>query len=326
MEKIHLPLTAVLQAHRRLQRTLQPTRLIYSPSLSEKSGANVWLKLENTQPTGSFKVRGALNKLSQLTAEEKARGLVLVSAGNHALGVAFAAQTLGGIQAMAFVPATAPRAKIEKLRRFPIAVNQIGQTYAEAHEAAEAHQRATGATFISPYDDVTVIAGQATAGLEILTELPRTDIILVPVGGGGLLAGIASVAHAFSPDCRVMGVQPDTTPAAYLSLRDGVAYDPYDHQPTLADGLAGGFGVVPFAVAHDLIDQILLPTEADLRQAILTLVTQEQLIIEPSGAVAIAPLLNGSLQAQGKTVVCVLSGGNLDTSILRDLLNNADEP
>jgi threonine dehydratase len=165
-----------------------------------------------------------------------------------------------------------------------------------------------------------VVAGQASVGLEIFQQRPQADALLVPIGGGGLMAGIATVAKAFSPTCRVIGVQPEASPAALLSLQQGQAIDPYDHEPTLADGLAGGFGAVPFALAHDKIDEIALSSEKTMRQAIFMLLHHHQLVVEASGAIAIAPLLTNSVDLTGLTVVCVLSGGNLETAVLQTIL------
>jgi threonine dehydratase len=320
MPRTTLGTQAILQAQRRISPFIQPTPLVRSAYLSAQTGADVWLKLENRQPTGSFKVRGALNKIGLLTPEEKARGIVTGSAGNHGLGVAFAAQAWGDVSANVFVPVNAPRAKVDKLRHFDVTLHLEGDTYEAAHQAAEAFAQETGATYVQAYDDLDVIAGQGTAGLEILSDMPDSDLILVPVGGGGLIAGIATAAKAIHPGCRVIGLQPEASPAALLSLRDGTPYDPYDHEPTIADGLAGGFGAVPFYVARTLIDEILLASEADLRRATFTLLDREQLVIEPSGAIAVAPLLDGGLDVRGQTVVCVLSGGNLATTLLRDIL------
>jgi threonine dehydratase len=192
--------------------------------------------------------------------------------------------------------------------------------YEDAHQAAEAFARKTGAIYVQAYDDLDVIAGQGTIVLEIVDKLSQVDVMVVPVGGGGMIAGMSVVAHERVPNCRVVGVQPEASPAALLSLRDGVAYDPYDHEPTLADGLAGGFGAIPLRVAQERIDDVLLASEADLRRAVYTLVDQEQLVVEPSGAIAIAPMMNGSLDVAGQTAVCVLSGGNLETTLLRDIL------
>ena len=293
---------------------------MHSAYLSERTGSEVWLKCECLQPTGSFKVRGALNKVGLLTPEERARGIVTGSAGNHGLGVAYAAQVWGGVQADVFCPLTAPRAKIEKMRRFGVSVHLQGNSYEDAHQAAEAFAQDTGATYVQAYDDLDVVAGQGTIALEVLEDLPDVDAMIVPVGGGGMIAGMSVVAHESAPNCTIVGVQPEASPAALLSLRDGVAHDPYDHEPTLADGLAGGFGAIPFDVAWDLIDDVRLASEADLRRAIYTLVDQEQLVVEASGAIAIAPLLDGGLKVAGKTVVCILSGGNIETTLLRDIL------
>jgi threonine dehydratase len=320
MPRTTLGLQSILQAQQRIAPFVQPTPLVRSAYLSAHTGAAVWLKLECRQPTGSFKVRGALNKIGVLTPEEKARGLVAASAGNHALGVAYAVQSWGGAAADIFVQANAPRSKVEKLRYFEVVIHLEGDTYQAAHQAAEAFARGTGAIYVQAYDDVDVIAGQGTIGLEILRDLPDTDLILVPIGGGGMIAGVATVAKTMHPGCQVIGLQPEASPAALLSLRDGVPYDPYDHEPTIADGLAGGFGATPFYVARTLIDQVLLSSEADLRQAIFTLLDKEQVVVEPSGAISITPLLNGTLEVADKTVVCVLSGGNIATTLLRDIL------
>ncbi len=297
---------------------------MHSAYLSALTGGEVWLKCECLQPTGSFKVRGALNKVSLLCPRERAQGIVTGSAGNHGLGVAYAAQAQCGVWAAVradiYCPANAPRAKVEKLRCFDVCLHLEGNTYEDAHQAAEAHARETGATYVQAYDDLDVIAGQGTIALEVLDDLPEVDLMAVPVGGGGMIAGMATVVRERAPGCRMVGMQPEASPAALLSLRDGVAHDPYDHEPTLADGLAGGFGVTPFAVARELIDTVLLAGEGDLRRAIYTLVDREQLVVEASGAIAIAPLLNGSLDVAGKVVVCVLSGGNIETALLRDIL------
>ena len=233
-----LHLTHILQAHRNITPFVRHPRALRSVHLSRLADGDVWLKLECHQPTGSFKVRGAVNKLRNLTAEQKQKGIVAASAGNHALGIAYAAQVLGGFQADIFVPETAPRAKVDKIGRFNVNLHLEGQTYDEAHQAASHFAQKSGALEIGAYNDLEVVAGQGTVGLEVLTDLPQTGTIFVPVGGGGLLAGVAVAAHAINPNCRVVGVQPEASPAAFFSLRDGVAYDPYDHGPTIADGLA----------------------------------------------------------------------------------------
>ncbi len=309
----------IVQASERIRPFAHHTPLRYSPFLSRVSGAEVWLKLENLQPTGSFKVRGALNKLYWHKQRQPETAVVTASAGNHGLGVAYAAQSWGNITATVFVPTNAPQAKINKLRHFPITLIQQGKSYEEAHQAAAVFAAQTGAVEISAYDDAAVIAGQGTIGLEIFADLPQVEVLLVPVGGGGMIAGISLVARALCPTCCVLGVQPEASPAALLSLRDGVAYDPYDHAPTIADGLAGGFGRLPFALTQGHIE-IALASETALRHAIYTLLAEEQLVIEASGAIAIVPLLRSEPALRGRRVVCVLSGGNLDISLLKSIL------
>lgn len=319
-----LKLHDIVMAQQRLTPYIRPAPLIYSEALSQQVGAKIWLKLECRQPTGSFKIRGALHKIMALGDEAQVKGVVTASAGNHGLGVAYAAKTLGLQQATVFVPATAPAAKVAKLSRFPITLRQVGQSYEDAHQAAESFAQASGAIYLSAYDDPQLIAGTGTCGLEILTELPQVEAIIVPVGGGGLVAGVAVAAKGINPLCRIIGVQPEASPAAKLSFEQNQPLDPYDHAPTIADGLAGGFGVHPFYIARTLIDQILLFSERELRRAVFTLVDQEQLVVEASGAIAIAPLLAAKEAWQGQTVVCILSGANIDSSLLADILTRGE--
>lgn len=315
-----IDLVDIFEAQRRIRPFIHHTLLIHSPYLSQLTGGDIWLKLENQQPTGSFKVRGALNRIGQLNAAEKARGIVAASAGNHALGVAHAVRSLGLGQADIFVPETAPDAKINKLRRFPVNVHLAGQTYEAAHQAAAAFAGQTGAVEIPAYDDLAVITGQATTGVEIVTELPACEVVIVPVGGGGLVAGVATAVRHINPSCRVIGVQPEASPAAQLSFAQDRAIDPFDHAPTIADGLAGGFGAAPFAVLRSHPPEIVLVSEGTIRRAVLALLAEHQLVIEPSGATAIAPLLTNDVDLAGKTAVCILTGGNLAMNLLREIV------
>ena len=284
-------------------------------------GADVRLKLECWQPTGSFKVRGATHLLSSLSSEERRRGVVAASAGNHALGVAFAASHLrGGLSVTLFVPRTAPRAKIEKLRRFPVEVRETGDTYDDAAEAATAFQRETGATFVHAFEDVRTAAGQGTVGLEILDACPDAGTILVPVGGGGLIAGIATVAKARSPRVRIVAVQPSASPALSESLRLGRPLLAYPAGPTLADGLAGGIGEIAFD-HRDLVDEVVNVTEAEIEDAMVALLAADQVVAEASGAVGVAALRSGKVAvAGGGPAVAVVTGGNVDARVLARLL------
>jgi len=315
-----LSLQDILAARRNLSGLIARTPMEYSFLLSQRAGCQVYLKLENWQKTGSFKVRGAINKVSSLTEEEKARGLVTASAGNHALGVAYAARALGNVLTTLFVPVNAPASKLKKLEEFQCDVILSGNSYDEAHRAAEGFRRLHGVTYVHAYDDPWTIAGQGTVGLEIMQDLPEAEAILVPVGGGGLIAGVAVAAKAINPQVRVIGVQPEASPAAYLSLRDGHPYEEYDAAPTIADGLAGGFGRLPFEIAGGLIDEIVLVSEEEIRAAVFTLLELAQLVVEGSGTVGIAALLAGRLNLAGRKVVAILTGANIDASLLFEIM------
>jgi threonine dehydratase len=315
-----LGLRDILAAQREIGRFVARTPVQYTFLLSQRVGCEVYLKLENWQKTGSFKVRGAINRVARLTEEESAAGLVTASAGNHALGVAYAAQALGGVPTTLFVPVNAPTSKLQKLEEFQCAIHQAGSFYDEAHHAAVEFQRLHGSTYIHAYDDPLTIAGQGTVGLEIMEDLPQAEAILVPVGGGGLIAGIAVAAKAIDPQVRVIGVQPEASPAAYLSLRDGRPYVEYDAAPTISDGLAGGFGCIPFTIAGGLIDEIILVSEEETRAAVFALLELAQLVVEASGAVGVAALLAGKVDLAGRRVVSVLTGANIDASLLREIM------
>jgi threonine dehydratase len=310
----------ILAARRIAQPHIWPTPLAPSADLGARTGGEVYLKLECWQRTGSFKIRGALNKLASLSPDERSRGIVTASAGNHGLGVAYAAQVAGLASATIFVPEGAPRAKVNRLQAYDCQVRRAGKDYDTCHAIAEAYGHEQGLVYISAYDDPVVIAGQGTVGLEILEALPDADLLLVPVGGGGLIAGIALAAKAIKPSVHVVGIQPDASPAAYLSFRDGRPYETYDATPTICDGLAGGFGRLPFELAAEVIDEIVVVPEADTRRAVGWLVAQEQLVVEGAGAIAVAPLLSGQVDVSGRRAVAVLTGRNLDASLLQDIL------
>ncbi len=315
-----------LEEIQRAQQTIRPhlyrTPLRHSFLLSERIGASVFLKLENWQVTGSFKPRGALNRMALLDGAERVRGIVTASAGNHALGVGLAARVLGIGHAIIFVPRTTPQAKLGKLREYPVEVRPVGETYEDAHHAAEAYQRETGATFIHAYDDPRTVAGQGTVGLEILEDLPEVDSILVPVGGGGLIAGIAVAVKARAPKTKIIAVQPTASPSLRDSLRDGKCYEEYPAGPTICDGLAGGIGQICFQVAQKHVDDVVLVEEEETRAAVRALVETQQLIVEGSGAVGVAALLAGKVSAGGQRVAAVLSGGNIDLPLLADILKS----
>ncbi|MDW8185353.1 MAG: threonine/serine dehydratase [Anaerolineae bacterium] len=311
-------LPQILEARRILRRALPPTPLRTFPRLNRWIRGEIWLKLEAWQPTGSFKVRGALARVAHLTPAERARGVVTASAGNHGLAVAFVARMGGGIPTTVFVPETAAQNKIRALESLEVPLKRVGWSYEEAHAAALAFAASTGACYIHAYEDPWVVAGQGTIALEILEELPQADAVLVPVGGGGLISGIALVYQALAPQTRIIGVQTEASPALAASLRDGRLYADYPAGPTLADGLAGGVGALAYQLARQgAIHEVVVVREETVLRAIGLLAVEAHLIGEGSGAVGLAALLEDPERWVGKRVVLILSGGNLDGEILK---------
>jgi threonine dehydratase len=308
----------VLRAAEMLRRHLPPTPL--RPSFALRDKGNALLKLECWQPTGSFKVRGALNLLLSLSPEQRRRGVVAASAGNHALGVAYAAQVVGGdLRATLFVPESAPRTKVAKLRAFPVEVRLQGATYDDAHALALEHAAATGATYVHAYEDRLTAAGQGTVALEILEQRPDVATVVVPVGGGGLISGMATVLKARAPRVRVLAVQPEASPALRESLSLGRPLLEFPAEPTLADGLAGGIGEVAF-VHRDLFDGVIVVPEADIEDAVVALLAEDQVVAEASGAVGVAAVRCGLVSAREGPVAIVVTGANIDALVLERLL------
>lgn len=316
------PTTAeIWSAASRIRPFVARTPLRRSAVWSEQTRAEVLLKLENWQPTGSFKVRGAFNLLQQLAPAERARGLVAASAGNHGAAVGYAAQTLGIPAVHIFVPCSTPRAKVNKMRRLGVTVHEVGETYDDAHHAAAAFERAQGATFVHAYDDVRTAAGAATIALEVLADAPEVDAVLVPVGGGGLISGIAVALKQLAPHVRVYGVQPDTSPALRDSLRDGVCYEEYTAAPTICDGLAGGIGQIVYRVAEaKLIDDVLIVGEQAVHCAVSAFARDEQMMVEGSGAVGLAALQEFPDLFAGKRAALIVTGANIDAARLSSIL------
>ncbi|MGL4257832.1 MAG: threonine ammonia-lyase [Microbacterium sp.] len=295
------------------------TPLDESLHLSELLGVPVHLKLENLQRTGSFKIRGATYRLSRLTAEERARGVVAASAGNHAQGVALAAQSLG-IDATIFMPLGVPVPKLLATRGYGADVVLEGATVETPLRLAAEFAERTGAVFIHPFDHPDVIAGQGTLGLELMDEVPDLDTIVLGIGGGGLVAGVAAAvkarAAAVGRTVRVIGVQAENSAAYPASLAAGHPLE-VATRPTIADGIAVARpGDLPFAIIKDLVDEVVTVTEDDIARALLVLLERAKQVVEPAGAVGVAAILAGKVHATGPTV-SVLSGGNIDPLLLQ---------
>jgi threonine dehydratase len=322
MASTTLPVTLddVYAAREVLQGIVRPTPLEYSRALSERVGGNVYLKCENLQRAGSFKIRGAYTRMSRLSEQEKARGVVAASAGNHAQGVALAAQMLD-IRSTVFMPTNAAIPKLLATKGYGATVELLGQTIEESLAAAREFAERTGAVLIHPFDHPDIVAGQGTVGLEILQECPDVRTVVVCTGGGGLLAGVASAVKGLRPDVRVVGVQAEQAAAYPASLAAGHPV-PLKRMATMADGIAVGCpGEVPYAIVQALVDHVATVPEEMLSRALLFLVERAKLVVEPAGAAGVAALLQDPTFFE-PPVVAVLSGGNIDPLLLLRVLRH----
>ena len=308
-----LTLDKVYHARFMLKPIARKTDLIAAPRLCP--GTELYLKTENLQVTGSFKLRGAYYKISQLTGEERAKGVIACSAGNHAQGVALAATRMG-IPSLICMPDGAPIMKVESTKRLGAKVELVAGTYDDAHDRAVELQQQTGMTFIHPYDDEQVIAGQGSIGLEILDQLPDVEAVIVPVGGGGLIGGVAFAIKSLRPECKVYGVQAAGAPSMANAFRDH-AYETLDSVDTFADGIAVKTpGVNTFELVEKYVDDVVTVSEDEIAAAILALMENQKLVAEGAGATPVAAALFGKLPIEGKKTVCLISGGNIDVNIL----------
>ncbi|WP_104138564.1 threonine ammonia-lyase [Cryobacterium sp. Y62] len=305
-------------------RAADVTPMESSRYLAEVLGAPVYLKCENLQRTGSYKIRGAYNRLSKLTEEEKARGVVAASAGNHAQGVAFAARELG-IKATIFMPVGVALPKLSATRDYGAEVILRGTTVTEPLLAAAEYARENGAILIPPFDHADVVTGQGTLGLEILDQVPDLETVIVPIGGGGLISGVASAlkqrAARDGRHIRVIGVQAENAAAYPPSLAAGEAVT-INMLPTIADGIAVAKpGLLNFSIVRDVVDEIVTVTEDDTARALLVLLERAKLVVEPAGAVAVAAILAGKITPTGPTVA-ILSGGNIDPLLMQRVISH----
>jgi threonine dehydratase len=316
-----------LQNIQNAQKTIAPyaktTPLIRSNFLSELCSANVYLKLENLQVTHSFKVRGVINKLLNLTLQEKARGVVTASAGNHGQAVAFGAKELG-FRAKIVVPTNTPKVKVDGIRQFGAELVLYGTTYPEAERKAKEFALSEGRLYISPYNDELIVAGHGTIALEILESLPNVDMVVVPVGGGGLISGISIAVKSLKPTVKVYGVQSAAVPIMFESLKSGEIVKPHRHEAkTIAEGLSGGVekGSITFGIVQQYVDELFLVREESIRHAVYLLWENEKQVVEGSGAAPAALIFENKDLFVGKTVALVLTGGNIDDSLLQTVLS-----
>ena len=308
-----LTLDKIYQANYVLKDVIRPTELMAAPNIDSEN--NLFLKAENLQITGSFKIRGAYFKISQLTDAEKAKGIIACSAGNHAQGVALAAQK-NNIPCLICMPDSAPISKIEATKSYGADIHLAQGSYDDAYEDALSIQKEKGYTFIHPFNDEDVIAGQGTIGFEILEQLEQIDAIVVPIGGGGLISGIAFAVKTLKPECKVYGVQA----AGAASMSKAHKYDEIvtlDEVTTFADGIAvKRAGDLTYALTRKYVDEIITVSDDEIAAAILMLMEKQKMVAEGAGAVSVAAAMFNKLPIKNKNVVCVVSGGNIDVNIL----------
>jgi threonine dehydratase len=307
----------VLRAAERLRGQVENTPCVHSRTLSQITGAEVYLKFENLQFTASFKERGALNRLAQLTSAERQRGVIAVSAGNHAQGVAYHAQRMG-VPAVIVMPRFTPTVKVERTRGFGAEILLVGETFEDAKVECTRIAAERGMTLIHPYDDAAVIAGQGTIALEMLAAQPQLDCLVVAIGGGGLIAGVATAAKAIKPGIEVIGVQTDQFPSMYAAFK-GLTMA--SATATLAEGIAvKSPGEITRRIVQQLVDDVLLVSEGDIEHAIVLLLEIEKTVVEGAGAAGLAALIRHKDRFRGKKVGIILCGGNIDMMVLADII------
>ncbi|TFH19222.1 threonine/serine dehydratase [Candidatus Bathyarchaeota archaeon] len=314
-----IKLTDFYEARKRVQKWARHTPLEYSPDLSELTGAEVYLKLENYQVTGSFKIRGATNKILLLSDAERARGVVTASSGNHAQGLGYAAKQLG-VRAKVVVPEMTPKVKIDTIRKYGVELIIEGAEYMDSERLARRIEAEEGMAFISAYNDIDLIKGQGTIALEMIEDQPSLDTILVPVGGGGLASGISSV-YKQATDAIIIGVQSITSPVMCQCIKKGYIHD-IPLQDTYAEGLHGGLeqGSVSFGLCRDNIDDWVILEETEILAAIKHMLHTHHMLVEGAGAVGIAALLRDPSRWRGKKIGVIISGGNLSQKTLKQIL------
>jgi len=317
---MEVTLEGIKKARESLQNVAHKTAIVHNTTFSEMSGMEVYLKMENLQKTGSFKIRGAFNKIVHLSQHERGRGVIASSAGNHAQGVALAATTYG-IRSTIVMPKHAPLSKVGATKSYGAEVVLHGEVYDDAYAEAKRIQEETGATFVHPFNDPLIIEGQGTIGLEILEDLPDVDAIIVPIGGGGLISGIAVAAKSIKPNVKVIGVQTKNVPSMAMALAQKKIVSVVG-QPTIADGIAVKTpGDLTFSIIQKYVDDIVTVDEDEISRAILLLMERAKVIAEGAGAVPVAALLRKISTFKAKKVVAVISGGNIDVNMLSRIID-----
>lgn len=308
------------EAQQRIREFIRYTPLQFSFYLSEKTQNKIFLKLENIQITGSFKLRGAVNKILTLNEIQRKRGLVSASSGNHGAAVSYASKKMG-IKATLFLPSYVSKTKIESLKIYDPKIKFFGDDCLDAELQAKREAKKKGAFYISPYNDLEIIAGQGTIGIELIEQLPEMDAVIVPVGGGGLVSGVAGYLKNINPKIEIIGAQPENSPVMYESLKAGSILE-MDSKPTLSDGTAGGIeqGSITFDLCRDCVDRFVLLSEPEIKEALKLILEKEHLLVEGAAALSVAALMKENKNLLHKKVVLILSGAKLSLEKLRQIL------
>ncbi len=312
----------IWSARNRIKQYIHRTPLFFSGSLSKLTGSMIYIKPECWQKCGCFKVRGAISHISSLTEEEKNRGLVTASSGNHALAVAYASTLFGKPPTRIYVPENTDPAKVKKIMQWGPDLVYHGDSFFDAYKEARRYTEENDATFVHSHGDIRVIAGQGTIGLEVMEDLPEVNAIIVPIGGGGLISGISVAAKTISDSVRIIGVEPSAAPGAYTSLRDGVAHEEIEIGESIADGLLGGFGSLPFQICSKTVDETHLVDDSEIIEAMRTFQREEQLMVEAASSVGLAALMTGKAQVEGEKVVLVVTSRNIDATKYNQLIGS----
>jgi len=309
-------------ARSRLKNLVLRTPLIFSPALSRRTGCQIYLKMECWQLYGCFKVRGAINMVSALTTDERSRGLVTCSSGNHGIALAYAASIFGRPPTKVFLPTDADLNKVGKLTALGAEAVLHGVDFLETLDEAQQYAKDSGGVYVHSHSHPLIIAGQGTIGLEIMEDLPDVQAIIVPIGGGGLISGIAVAVKSNSARVRMVGVEPTAAPGAYLSFRDGRCYERVDIRPSVADGLLGTLTSLTWEISRNLVEGIKLVEEDEIIQAMRAFQQDEQLMVEGAASVGLAAILSGKVDMQGQKVVLILTGRNINADRYNKLINN----
>lgn len=315
----------VLDAENRIKRYIRETPLDYSPFLSQKGNAKVYLKLENFQVTGSFKIRGVFNKLLSLSEEEKENGIVTASSGNHGVAFAYATNVLN-LRGVVFLPENASPAKIQDIKQYNVELRFYGRDMVETETFARRFAKENEMTYVPPYNDPKVIGGQGTIGIELEKQLEKIDAVLIPVGGGGLISGVGGYLKETLKDVEIIGVQPENSAVMYHSIKAGEILE-IESKPTLADGTAGGIeeGSITFDLCKKYVDDFILVSEEEIAKAITLMLEKHHMLIEGAAALPVAAYLRDPTRFSGKNTVLIISGCRISLSTLKKILESSNE-